>query len=1256
MDKKDKRLNDILAAIQKIATGDFSLRLPVSEHKDELDGIATGINMLSEEVHARLNDQTKEKDKLQETIAELNDARDKLKASEELFRTVFHTSPDIITISKLTDGVFIEVNRSFTEITGYTKEELIGISAFDIGMWNDPGAREKLVAALMEKGSFQNMEASFRIKSGKNRMGLVSASLININGETHLLTVSRDITEIKEAEAALRSTKEQYEDLIKLAPNGIIVLNKAGIITMINPAYLRISGYSEEDLLNKHFTKNTGFRKKDVPKFIKIFAEIIRGKIPDSIEVEWIHKNGKIGYAEVNIAPLHKEGRISGIQAIITDTTERVKAIEALRSSENRYRSSMDSMIDSVFVINQDEEIILANKSLVTGLERMGLPGDVVGKKIRDAFPFLAPTVSESYKKIFKKGNTIRKEEKYNVGPVSSYIDIRMIPIYENKQITRVLTIVQDITERKKAENVQQIMYNISNAVDHTKNLNELFLVIQHELGNIFDTTNFFIALYNQEDDTLSLPFFVDEKDSFEVFPAKKSLTGYVIRNDMPLLIKDKEIEKLVKAGEVEDVGTPSKIWLGVPLKIREEIIGALVMQHYKDENAYVDQDLEILKFVSTQISFSIQTKRAYDEIQVEKAHFEQLFQVSPETIVVTDKEGKLLRVNNEFEKLFGYSADEVIGKYVDKLIVPQGYEEEARNLTRTLAKGKNIGLETVRKHKDGHLINISLLGTPIKIGSGQEAVYGIYRDITDRRKAENELETSRKQYRMITELSSDFAYTYQVNADGSLQIEWVGGALKELTGFSLEEIKKSGGWETLIYPDDMVQTYDQLSTLMRNNTSVMEYRMITKSGRIIWVSDNSKPVWSDVEKRVVSIYGAIKDITEKKQFEESLKIAKDKAEQSDRLKTAFLANMSHEIRTPMNAILGFSELIGNEELSSEDRGEYLKIIKNKGNELLLIINDIVDISKIEAGDITIVMKDTNLNTFISEIYSQSEEEKIMLSKEHIQIRTSVPDDIELIVHTDQIRLGQVLNNLVCNALKFTLEGYVEIGFRIIKESHAELFVRDTGIGISADKQDIIFDRFRQVNESVSSEFGGTGLGLAISKNLIELLGGDIRVKSSPGQGSTFYFRLPVKEIRKKDVITEIKQPVTERQLIRPDLSTKSILIAEDDSSNYLFLESYLRKAGAKIIWAKDGIQVMEIFESGELIDLVFMDIRMPNMNGIDATRLIRESNQTLPVIALTAYAFANDRDMAIKAGCNAYLSKPVKLEQLSDVLSNYLS
>jgi len=272
-------------------------------------------------------------------------------------------------------------------------------------------------------------------------------------------------------------------------------------------------------------------------------------------------------------------------------------------------------------------------------------------------FPFLKKTVKDEYLKIFETGKPIQKEEYFNVNGFEIYTYTRLIPIYEEDRIERILTIIQDITERKKADKVRELMYSISNAVTHTKDLNELFHEIQKELGKVFDTTNFFVAFYNEKNDTLSLPYFIDEKDSFNEFPAKKTLTGYMIRNDRPLLMRNEQIEKLVNSGEIEDVGTPSKIWLGVPLKIKEEIIGALVVQHYENENAYTEQDLEILKFISAQISLSIETKKVYDEVQIEKAYFEQLFENSPETIVLTDTEGHLLKVNNEFERLFGSKA-----------------------------------------------------------------------------------------------------------------------------------------------------------------------------------------------------------------------------------------------------------------------------------------------------------------------------------------------------------------------------------------------------------------------------------------------------------------------------------------------------------------------------------------------------------------------------------------------------------------------
>ncbi len=395
------------------------------------------------------------------------------------------------------------------------------------------------------------------------------------------------------------------------------------------------------------------------------------------------------------------------------------------------------------------------NKSFET---LTGYTGDeLIGKSVYELGLWADESVREKLAKQLKeKGVLVNLESDFKVKDGSIIRGLMSASLLNINDIPHLLAISRDITDRKKTERIQRIMYNISNAVNLTKDLNELFLSIQKELGNIFDTTNFFIAFYNKEDDTLTLPFFVDEKDSFEAFPAKKTLTGYMIRNDRPILMKNQDINQLVKSGEIEDVGTPSKIWLGAPLKIKDEIIGALVVQHYEDELAYTEKDLEILQFVSSQIGLSIETKRAYDDVSVEKAYFEQLYEGSPETIVLTSNHGKLIRVNSEFEKLFGYAPEEAIGNYIDELIVPNEYLKGARSLSRKVAKGEKIQVETIRQHKDGSQIQVSIMGTPIVIGSKQLGVYGIYRNITDRKKADLALRESEEKLRNILYFSPD--------------------------------------------------------------------------------------------------------------------------------------------------------------------------------------------------------------------------------------------------------------------------------------------------------------------------------------------------------------------------------------------------------------------------------------------------------------------------------------------------------------------
>lgn len=1251
MYNNDTRIDEIVKVIQNIAGGNYSSRVSISDSKDEIDGIGAGINMLSEEVEQLIGQLAQENLRLKDLVEKLQDTTSELNKSQELFRNAFHSSPDSLIVSRLDNGLFIDVNDGFCRLTGFAREEVIGKTVFELGLWINKKEREKLVSTLKEKGIVTNHEIKFYRKDKQLRDTLLSAIVIRLDEIPHMLTITRDITELKEIQEELQTSKERYEDLIESAPDGMVVLDNEGVIIMVNHGFAITGGYAPEELIGSHFIKFPGFRKKDLPQFIKLFAALLKGKNPKPLEIKWYDKTGFLHTSEIHVSPLRKDNKITGIQAIIRDITEKVRFIEALKSSEKQYRASIDSMQEWIHLVNRNMEIILANKSMIEISKKLGFSRDIAGMKFYDAFPFLKKTVKDEYTRIFETGKTIQKEEYFRLNGIDFYTYTRLIPIYEGKQVERILTIIQDITERKKAEKVRELMYSISNAVTHTKDLNEMFHVIQQELGKVFDTTNFFIALYNKKNDTLSLPYFIDEKDSFNEFPAKKTLTGYMIRNDQPLLMRNEQIEKLVRSGEIEDVGTPSKIWLGVPLKIKEEIIGALVVQHYEIENAYTEQDLEILKFVSTQISLSIETKKAYDEVQIEKAYFEQLFENSPETIVLTDIEGHLLKVNNEFEKLFGFPAKEVLGKKIDDLIAPEIFHQEATSISERVGKGEKVMIETVRQNKKGNQIHVSLLGTPIEIGGGQVGVYGIYRNISEQKKARLALEESEEKLRNILYSSPD-AITV---ADLRGYITQGNPAALEIFGLSsMDELVGMNAID-LASPKDRKKSLEGFKKVLRQGyTKNVEFELILKNKKRILVEISASLI-RNASGKPVGIVGVTKDITDRREYEQKLQQAKEKAEESDRLKSAFLANMSHEIRTPMNAILGFSELLKNEDITRKERDEYIKIIRSKGNELLLIINDIIDISRIETGDIKIFTSPFPVNNFIQEVFQQFNEEKNLMNKDHIQLRTNIPQHEEPVINTDRARLKQIFTNLVHNALKFTFEGYVEIGYELINHSQIRFYIKDTGIGIAKEKQDVIFDRFRQVDESISSQFGGTGLGLAISKNLIKILRGEISVFSQPSRGSIFSFTLPVKEIRKRGPDEFLPIFPEEITFKLPNLTNKKILVAEDDSSNYFFIESFLKRSRAKILWARDGLQALEILKAEDNIDLILMDIRMPNLDGIEATIEIRKINSKIPVIALTAYAFTSDQEKSLRAGCNEYLPKPVKLEVLSNTLTKYL-
>ncbi len=390
-----------------------------------------------------------------------------------------------------------------------------------------------------------------------------------------------------------------------------------------------------------------------------------------------------------------------------------------------------------------------------------------------------------------------------------------------------------------------------------------------------------------------------------------------------------------------------------------------------------------------------------------------------------------------------------------------------------------------------------------------------------------------------------------------------------------------------------------------------------------------------------------------RKELENQLLAAKEKAEEADKLKSAFLANMSHEIRTPMNAIIGFSQLIALPNLTAEKKKQYIDIITNKGNSLVKLINDIIDASKVEAGQLTVIFVPCNINNLLRNLHRFYIKDRLFQKRETVDIKLILPigtDFLDLV--TDEGRLEQVFTNLIGNALRYTEKGSIEFGYKLDNQL-VTFFVKDTGVGIDPQMQTMIFERFRQVEDLSGKKSGGTGLGLSISKGIVDLLGGSIWVESELDMGTTFYFTLPYRVLEKTDIKKEMKRIEDEENY--PDWKNKVILVAEDEEVNYIFVNELLNLTGATVLWAKDGAQAVDLVKTIKKIDLILMDIKMPIMNGYAATMEIRQINPKLPIVAQTAYAFSEDRQKAEAAGCNDYITKPINSNDLFEMLQKYL-
>ncbi len=643
------------------------------------------------------------------------------------------------------------------------------------------------------------------------------------------------------------------------------------------------------------------------------------------------------------------------------------------------------------------------------------------------------------------------------------------------------------------------------------------------------------------------------------------------------------------------------------------------------------------------------------------------ILESSGDCIKVIDLDGKLVSINGaglcalELE-----SVDQVAGKDWVSLWPEAGQSSlnEAFRAALNGGVGRFVGSCPTAK---GNMKWWDVLITPILDGSGKpQRLLSISRDVTETRSMELAIEESEMRFKTLADNMAQFAWM----ADEHGMLFWYNKRWFDYTGTTLEEMQGSG-WRAVHHPDHLDRVTDKyFNAVVKGIDWEDTFPLRGKDGEYRWFLSRAMPI-RDESGRVVRWFGTNTDISERIRVEAELDEARRQAEAANQAKSDFLANMSHEIRTPMTAILGFAELL---KTDNDEEREKVDTIRRNGQFLLELINDILDLSKIEAGKMEIDVLHFSPTKLVEDVCSLMH---VRAVESNLELRVEFVGLIPDVIENDPIRVRQILINLVGNAIKFTHEGSICLRLRYaVDEQKLKFDVIDTGIGISPELQLKLFKPFEQGDSSIVRRYGGSGLGLAISQRLAEVLGGKIEVQSEVGVGSIFTLSISVGRIESSQLLhfASPEQCGNQRNDARDlanqsSVSTQSILVGSgrlnvrvlvvDDRRDIRFLtQHFVRQVGGEVLLAENGKQALSIADeerdAGRALDIILMDVQMPEMDGITATRILRESNYTGPIIALTANAMDSDRQACLNAGYTDYLSKPIDAVQLIEMLRRY--
>ena len=1059
---------------------------------------------------------------------------------------------------------------------------------------------------------------------------------------TGVSVFGRDVTEQKLAEQKIIETKQFYENIIEGVQDGIWVSNENDVIYFANAAMEQIAGIPREEIQGKNVFHD--FSKETTGELISFYEKAKTEKKPVWYSIKVKTPAGRDTWQNGWLIPKFKNKRFNGIICTIRDITEHKLAQEAIKTSEERYRGFIDNLRAGVVVHSADTSILLNNKK---ASELLGLSdAQLKGKKAFDP----DWNFTDINNRILPLGeypvNLIQQTKKpikdYIVGvnrPVTNdkvWLIVNGFPVFEKSgNLSEIVISFIDFTSRKQAED------ELVKAKEVTEESEQrLKLASRSAQLGIWD--------WNVKENKL-----VWDERMFQLYGIKKTESVNTVEAWTNGLHPEDKERAITECNEAlaghKQFNTVFRVLHpdGKVLFIKGD---GLVI---KDAEGQAERMIGVNRDITEMKLNELELRNAKEQAESSNANITAIIEGTNNSIWAFDNFYRILYINHTFQQEFLQSFGVLLQPGMNLVeSLPEMLQPFWKPRYDRVLNNEQFTVEDAVPTEKGTLY-IEVTFNPIvkngKVIGG--SCFGA--DITSRKldeieliKAKENAEESERKLLEAQELSHVGNWEYFAETD---LVIWS----KELYNI----FERSYDLPAPKYSEQAAfYTKESFALLDKALHDCVQHEIPYEIGLDIYTSSGSIKhiiskgnVKKDEHNKIIGSYGTAQDITAQKQLELELVKAKEKAEESDRLKSAFLANMSHEIRTPMNGILGFTSLLKEPGLTGEDQKRFIEIIEKSGNRMLSTVNDIIDISKIEAGQVDVILSEINLNKQMDELLEfflpEARKKNIQLS-----VTNRVPEQQANFI-SDKEKLNSILTNFIKNAIKFTHSGSIEFGYSILeknKQNELKFFVKDSGIGIPKERLNAIFNRFEQADIEDRQVFEGSGLGLAISKAYVEMLGGKIWVESELGVGSQFYFTIPYKTIH-----NEIPKNNTDESNKLSQVNGKlKILIVDDDDFTITFLKEVLKEFAQELIIAKTGIEAVNLCRENKNIDVILMDIKIPGLNGYEATQKIREFNQAVFIVAQTAHAQTGDREKSIQAGCNDYISKPINKEKLLEIIS----